>query len=78
VILLCGYDGARALEFAQRLEQCLAETTPDALLNLEPLAIGVACIPETCKTPGMLIATAIKAKDLARDSKQPFALFPLF
>jgi len=79
-ILLCGYDGEKALKFAQQLWDRLLKHSFDLTVCSDPraLAIGVACIPETCKEPGVLIAAAIKAKDLARESQCHYMLFPLF
>jgi GGDEF domain-containing protein len=79
-VLLCGYDGQGALNFAESLCGRLPErkTELSLLADLKPLAMGVACIPEHCDAPGSLIAAAIKAKDLARQSQQSCMLFPLF
>jgi GGDEF domain-containing protein len=77
-ILLCGYDGREALQFAERIAGKLAgATTLKSMVDAKALAIGVACMPETCNDPGTLVATASKAKKLARESRRNCMLFPV-
>ncbi len=79
-ILLSGHDGESALKFAEKLCSKLPQgaTELSILADLKTLAVGVACIPETCHDPGTLVAAAIKAKNMARQSQRRCMLFPLF
>jgi GGDEF domain-containing protein len=76
-ILLCGYDGESALNFAEKLCAKLPQGKNELsiLANLKLLAMGVACIPEHCADPASLISAAIQAKLLARESKLSYMLF---
>ncbi|MBS1990400.1 MAG: hypothetical protein JSS83_07775 [Cyanobacteria bacterium SZAS LIN-3] len=79
-VLLCGYDGEKALNYAKTLWTRLTNSAPvgSACADSDSMAVGVACIPETTKDPGVLLAAAIKAKNLARQAKRGYMLFPLF
>jgi len=79
-VLLCGYDSDSALKYARTLWSRLSNSAPVGSIFADGanMAAGVACIPDTCKDPGVLIAAAIKAKDMARSAKRGYMLFPLF
>jgi len=76
-ILLCGYGGEGALTFAETLCGKLHNGNAElsVLVNLQSLALGVACIPEHCADPASLISAAVQAKLLARESKLSYMLF---
>jgi hypothetical protein len=77
-IALNGYDAARALKFAEKICNGL-EDGPHSLENcreLKNLAIGIACLPETCGDPGTLISAASRAKEMAREAEQHYMQFP--
>lgn|GEM_PF-2699938 len=79
-VLLCGYDSEKALHYARTLWSRLSNCAPPTsiLADGANMSMGVACIPDTCKEPGVLLAAAIKAKDMARAAKRGYMLFPLF
>jgi FOG: GGDEF domain len=75
--LLCSADGAAALRFAESLHTALTEEPlSPAFSNAQVLlAIGVASIPETCSHPGVLVAAARQAKEMAKGGGKPYMLF---
>ncbi|MDZ4836386.1 MAG: diguanylate cyclase [Candidatus Melainabacteria bacterium] len=77
-MLLDGGEKADATKFANALHQSLSETplTPQLPANSTVAAIGIATIPGTCDHPGILVAAAQQAKEMAKDVTPSILLFP--
>lgn len=76
VILLTGLSSERALLFAETLWEDLTQEFMSSF-GEDPasLSMGVSAIPEFCSDPGVLLATAIQAKDLARRTGRPTSTY---
>jgi hypothetical protein len=77
-LLLSGTGASDGALSAEVLYQQIVEDEGFAKLQTDPraLAIGCASIPETCKDAGVLLATAVQAKDMARTAGKKSLLFP--
>ena len=79
IVLLPGYGASDAMQFASGLWQ---EMTQEfySTFGEDPrsVAVGVASIPEQCAEPGVLLATARKAKEQARLTSRSHQLFTAF
>lgn len=75
--LLCSADGPAAMRFAESLHAALTEEplSPTFASAQVLLAIGAASIPETCSHPGVLVAAARQAKEMAKGGGTPYMLF---
>lgn len=75
--LLCSADGGAAMRFAESLHSALTEEPlSPAFSNAQVLlAIGAASIPETCSHPGVLVAAARQAKEMAKGGGTPYMMF---
>lgn len=75
--LLCSADGAAAMRFAESLHSALTEEplSPAFASAQVLIAIGAASIPETCSHPGVLVAAARQAKEMAKGGGKPYMLF---
>lgn len=75
--LLCSADGGAAMRFAESLHSALTEEPlSPAFANAQVLlAIGAASIPETCSHPGVLVAAARQAKEMAKGGGTPYMMF---
>jgi GGDEF domain-containing protein len=77
IVLLCNTDAAESVKCADALLDSLSrdESLRDLFGETISLAIGLATIPNSCDTPGLLLAAAMKAKQMARDSSRPHRHF---
>jgi len=75
--LLCSADGSAAMRFAEILHAALTEEPLSPAFSSAQvlLAIGAASIPETCSHPGVLVAAARQAKEMAKGGGKPYMLF---
>ncbi len=77
-VLLCSSDGADAMRFARSLYGTMAGQAllPESADAQESVVIGAATMPETCRDPGVLLAAAREAKEVAIFTSRPYLLFP--
>jgi hypothetical protein len=77
-VLLCSSDGDDAMRFARSLYGTMAGQTllPQNAEAQESVVIGAAAMPETCRDPGVLLAAAREAKEVAILTSRPYLLFP--
>ncbi len=77
-VLLEGGDKAAANKFGKALHHALSSSPLTANLppNSTVAAVGFATIPATCNHPGVLVAAAQQAKEMAKDKTPSIMLFP--
>jgi GGDEF domain-containing protein len=79
VVLLPGHSGSDGMQFASGLWQ---EMTQEFYTTFgedpRSVAVGVSSIPEQCADPGVLLATARKAKEQARLTARSHQLYVSF
>lgn len=78
-ILLDECDDTKLSAFCEALYKAVSAEAP-LLDYLVPgsarIAIGAASIPNTCEDPGVLVAAAEMAKEMAKERKPTYLLFP--
>lgn len=79
LVLLTGYGASDAMTFAGGLWKEMTEEFYSTFgEDPRSIAIGVSSIPEQCADPGVLLATARKAKEQARLTSRSHLLFTPF
>lgn len=78
VILVEGSDQAYLTKFMDTLYKAItaAPLLPELPPNSAVVAIGAATIPWTCDSPGVVVAAAQQAKEMAKGMTPPFLIFP--